>query len=131
MGTLRQILMRRRALAALLIAAALAMKALVPAGFMPEVSARSFTVLVCADATGDSRAREVTVPGKPAKPGAQAHEACPFGGLGQAAMGGADPLLLALAIGFILAMGVRAAPVLRLKRRRHAQPPACGPPLLS
>ncbi|MEO0031415.1 MAG: hypothetical protein RIS94_1173 [Pseudomonadota bacterium] len=131
MGVLRHILLRHRALAALLIAAALCMKALVPAGFMVGEARQTFTILVCADAsgTGTHAAREVTVPKAPAKQaGTHAHEICPFSSLGFAALGGADPIQLAAALAFVLALGFVAAPALRLVRRAYLVPPACGPP---
>lgn len=126
MKGLRQILLRHRALAMLLLAAALCMKALVPAGLMVGEARHTFTILVCADATGDHGPRQVTVPGTPAK--APAHDSCPFSTLGFAALGGADPVQLAAALAFVLALGFIATPALRLARRAHLSPPACGPP---
>ena len=53
---------------------------------------------------------------------------CPYAALGMAALTGADAVLLAIALGFILALGflpVRASP---RAGRLHLRPPLRGPP---
>lgn len=130
MGALRIFLVRHRGLALLLVACALCVKALVPAGYMIGQSAKTFTVLVCADATGSVHATKITVPQTGKDGTAKAHESCPFSVLGFAALGGVDVVLLAAAIAFILALGFAAAPPLRLARARHVLPPGRGPPAL-
>ncbi|MCW1382428.1 hypothetical protein OLX02_06305 [Novosphingobium sp. KCTC 2891] len=133
MGAVRDILMRHRTLAMLLVALSLAIKALVPAGYMPgQTATKSFTILICADATGDHGPRQVTVPQGGAKETAtKAHENCAFAGLGFAALAGADPVLLALALAFIVALGFGPIVLPRLARASRVLPPPCGPPALS
>ena len=41
---------------------------------------------------------------------------------------GADPILLIVALAFIIATGFLATPALLLRRERHAWPPLRGPP---
>lgn len=113
---------------------ALCVKALVPAGFMigpmNGLGAKSFTILVCADATGSVHDTKIIVPQSGKDGTAKAQQSCPFSVLGFAALGGADVVLLAAAIAFILALGFAAAPALRVARFRHVLPPGRGPPAL-
>ncbi len=132
MRALRAILLQKRGLALTLLALALCMKALVPAGFMIETQAKSLTVLVCADASGARSAIEVAIPHAERKHGAEvkSHEACPFSVLSLASTGGIDPIQLAIALALILLLGVFGTPRLRLVPLRHVLPPQCGPPAL-
>ena len=49
----------------------------------------------------------------------------------EASLAGADAVLLAAALVFILTLGVAPAPPLRLARNPHLRPPLRGPPLLA
>ncbi|NML93058.1 hypothetical protein HHL27_05175 [Novosphingobium sp. TW-4] len=136
MRGLRAILLRNRTLAMALVALALAMRALIPAGFMPgKTATSSFTVLVCADATGLHSPMTITVAkhGAPAQAPeqAKANEHCAFAGLGMAALSGADPALLAAAIAFLVALGFGPVALPALRRAPRILPPPCGPPALS
>ena len=132
MRGLRAILLRHRALAMALVALALALRALVPAGYMPGRSASSsFTVLVCADATGSATPITVKVAREGAPADAKATESCAFAGLGMAALSAADPVLLAVALAFIIALGFGAVAIPALRRAPRILPPPCGPPALS
>lgn len=132
MKGLRGILLRNRGLAMALVALALAMRALIPVGFMPGSTATSsFTVLVCADATGLHAPMTIKVAKQTGAPQAKANEHCAFAGLGMAALGGADPVLLAAAIAFLIALGFGPVALPVLRRAPRALPPPCGPPALS
>lgn len=135
MDILRAFLSRHRAFAALVVAAALCMKALVPAGYMIGHDSVTLTVELCTDASGATVTRQITVakhaaPGEKTAGQAQASEACPYAGLAMPALAGTDPALLALALAFILALGF--APLRRAPQRRfhHVLPPLRGPPAL-
>lgn len=114
----------------MLVAMALCVKALIPAGYMVEATAKSFTVLVCQDSLGAHSAKQITVPqaGGKADAAAKANQSCPYSVLGTGSTGAADPIQLGLALAFILAIGFIATPQLRLARVRHVTPPQCGPP---
>jgi hypothetical protein len=137
MHLLRALLLRHRALAVLAIAAALCLKAVVPAGYMLDSTASSITVRLCNDASGPSAPTAITIPMKAdgtAHPGDPAsHKAaaeCPYTTLTLALLGGAEPVLLALALAFILALGfapVRAPPA---QRPAYLRPPLRAPPAL-
>ncbi|WP_343610255.1 hypothetical protein [Novosphingobium sp.] len=132
MQLLRAFFLHHRRMAALLIALALAMKALVPAGFMLGHDSRVITVQICADALGQQITQKIVLPSSHSGDDkAKSDSPCHFTALGHAMLGGADPLLLALALVFILALGF--APALAPAPRRIAflRPPLRGPPVLS
>jgi hypothetical protein len=135
MTVLRAFLLRHYALAALVLVAALCLKAIVPAGYMVGQADKVMTVLVCdpAGSTMGSTQITVAVKGEPAKhagaSGAQGD--CAYTSLAMASLAGADPLLLALALAFVLALGVAAVPLPAPTRTPHVRPPLRGPPALA
>ncbi|WP_206238710.1 hypothetical protein [Novosphingobium terrae] len=132
MTALRAFFLHHRRVAALLIALTLAMKALVPAGFMLGSDSRVLTVQICADALGQQVTQKIVLPSSHSgEDKAKSDSPCHFTALGHAMLGGADPLLLAVALAFVLALGF--APVLAPAPRRIAflRPPLRGPPALS
>lgn len=133
MRAVRAILLQKHGLALTLLALALCMKALVPAGFMVEARATSLTILVCADASGAHSAIQVAIPHADREHGADAklHEACPFSVLSLASAGSTDPIQLAIALALILLLGVLATSRLRLAPMARVLPPQCGPPVLA
>ncbi len=128
----RGLILSHRWWAAALIALALATKLVVPAGYMPVERGGTITVMVC---TGMGQQRlEIDVPGMPAKPdGASrvAGQPCAFAGLGLDMLPGVDPVLLAGALAFVLALGFVGVAVVRVDRGRQLWPPMRGPPLIS
>lgn len=134
MGELRAFLIEHRRLAAIVVAFALLMKALLPAGYMvgQAQGQKVLTILVCADASGDHLSRQVSLPASGKKDGnPPSHDVCPFAGHAFPALGGADPIQIALAIVFALALGFAPVPLPRLARARHVLPPPCGPPAIA
>jgi len=132
MNALRAFFLSHHRVAALLIAAALCMKALVPAGYMIDGGARMLTIRVCADSLGHVVTRQISVQ----QSGHDNHKAhadspCAFTALSHATMGGADPIQLALALGFILALGFVAVVPAAPRRISHLRPPLRGPPALA
>lgn len=132
MTALRALTARFPLLAALILAATLLARVLVPGGYMlaPAADGHSFTVTVC-NGTGPAT-MEIHVPGKPGSGQDERQKAeapCAFAGLSHAAIGGADPVQLALAIAFVLAAGFAALVPLGLRLRRRLRPPLRGPPL--
>lgn len=138
MHALRHLFLHQRWLAALVVAAALAMKALIPAGYMVgNEGSRVLTIQICADSLGQKISRQIIVPMAAHLPGGKAHDGkakaespCAFSALGHAALGGADPVQLAAALLFVLALGF--APLVPAAPRRLAflRPPLRGPPAL-
>ena len=133
MPALRALIHRHRLLAAIIVVCALALKIVVPAGYMLGQHGTVLTVEICADASGAKVTQQITVPaahdGKEAQ--AKAAETCPYAALGFPALASADPLLLALALAFILLLGLAPAPALPLRRIAFLRPPLRGPPALA
>lgn len=137
MTRLRALTRRNVRLTLVLLALALAVKALVPAGFMIAPSGDRFlTVTICADASGVAKQVQIAVPGKKPAGGDHAEagdtgQPCAFAGLGLSALGGADPVLLAAALAFILLVGLAPLPSLPTRDLPFLRPPLRGPPSLS
>jgi hypothetical protein len=125
----RRLILDHPRIAAALIALALAMKVAVPAGFMPVATPGQLMVLVCTEFGPQHVA--IDVPGMPAKSddATKMDQPCAFAGLGLAWLPGADALLLAAALVFILALGFAGVVVPRLARTPYLRPPLRGPPL--
>lgn len=132
MQQLRTLLFRHRAVAMLVVFAALCMKVFVPAGYMLGQGSKVLTVQLCADASGEHTAKQIAIPmkgesGKPSEPG---KGECAFGSLSMASLAGVDCILLALALAFILALGFVPSRPTSLKHTSHLRPPLRGPPAL-
>jgi len=133
MRGLRQILLARRPLALWLIAVALAMKALVPGGYMVGQQGTALTIAICGDAAGANLIRKIVVPQRETPEDLASHHAkgtaCPYSALDMAGTAGTDPSLLVLALAFILAVGLAPLVAPALSARLHLRPPLRGPPL--
>lgn len=135
MHLLRAFPARHQAIAALLIAAALCMKVLVPAGYMIGMGDRILTVEICADSQGGRVTTQIVIPGN-----GQSHEGqgehsksdgtCAFSSLSFASLSAADPTLLAIALIFIMALGFVPINAPRPVQQSHLRPPLRGPPAL-
>lgn len=134
MRTWSRLLREYRRLAAILVALALCMKALVPAGFMVGTSAKLITVEICADASGGKLTRQMAIPLEDGTGGKQSDHgksdaSCAWTAHAQAAHAGTDAQLLALALAFILALGFLRQATEPVRRSCHVRPPSRGPPL--
>lgn len=137
MQVLRAFLMRHRAIASMLVALALCLKAVVPAGYMVETGEHMLTVTICDAAAGHNVTKQIAIPMKDGggKHGSgqdgtgQGKTDCAFSSLQGASVSGADPVLLLLAIAFLLTLGF--APVYSPVPRPFfsLRPPLRGPPL--
>jgi hypothetical protein len=129
---LRLHLSRHPLLAAWIIAAALLMRVLVPAGFMPGVSGGAIMVQLC---SGDSAQHiEIALPVDRAPASQHDHHdkaqaPCAFSALSTSTLSGTDPALLALALFFILALAVRVTTMPARKATAYLRPPLRGPPV--
>jgi hypothetical protein len=133
---LRQLLIGHRGWASLLVAVALLIKLLVPAGFMVTGEHGRFQVMLC---SGFAPAQPTTIHhgmdhgatahhSKPQQEHGKAEMPCAFAGVALHALGGVDPILLVAAIAYIVALALR--PVLPPAPRQPAyiRPPLRGPP---
>lgn len=132
MQGIRALIHRHRAAALWLIALALLVKALVPAGYMVgQSSTRTFDIIVCSDPTGMQVAQKLVIPfeNKGEHDGQHAAKSdCAFTALGHGAAPAVDPVLLLAAIAFILALGYTRLLAPPLRRFSHLRPPLRGPP---
>jgi len=137
MTSLRALTRRYARLTLVLLALVLAVRALVPAGFMVAPAGERFlTVTICSDATGVPKQMQIALPDKPDAGGDHAEAAdkgqpCAFSGLGHALLSGADPALLAAALAFILLIWLAPLPALPTRDILFLRPPLRGPPSLS
>ena len=131
MGSLRTLIHRNPLTTALLVVAALCLKALVPAGMMIAANASAITVEICADASGHDAPRKLAIPMKGAPVGSAATGECPFAGLATPALPAVDPALLGLALVFILASGFAPVRTVALRSRAYLRPPLRGPPAIA
>jgi len=132
MESLRAFFRCNRQVAALVIALALAMKALVPAGYMIGTEARTLTIEICGGQTPGKQ--DIHLAGKAdgsANAHAKAGNECPYTALSMASMSGADAGLLAAALLFVLALGFAPVAAVTLPRRAFMTPPLRGPPAFS
>jgi hypothetical protein len=130
MTGLRRLLQRNPALAAWVVACALAMKILVPTGFMPVMAHGAVTIAPC---SGTAPAGPMAaMPGMAHHPDKTQHQPpempCAFSALAVPTLAGADPLVLAAAIAFIVAFAWRAVVPTPVRPRAHLRPPLRGPP---
>ena len=131
MPVLRRYFRRHRAAAAWLVFAALLMKVVVPAGFMPVATGRSITMELCSG-FGPEKVM-AAMPGMGDHKGSPDHSGkgdmpCGFGGHAPPAFSTVDPILLALAIAFIIAAAFLSAPLSRVALPTYLRPPLRGPP---
>ncbi|WP_244552297.1 hypothetical protein [Allosphingosinicella indica] len=115
-------------LVALILAAALALRVLVPGGYMPTVKSGTIIVTICTGSPDGRKTMEMTIPGLEHKAGSAAEGKCAYADLAQALTGSADPVLLAAAIAFILALALIRAPLPPILPAPHLRPPLRGPP---
>lgn len=114
-----------------LVLASLAIRALVPAGFMVGARLMVLTVEVCADTTGVHLTRQISVPASDGPDRSRAgehHPACPFSSLSMFGLATEVPPLLAVALALALALGFAAMPLRPLPQPPYLRPPLRGPP---
>lgn len=131
MTALRRFLFDHRLLAAGIVAFAMFLKALVPAGYMVGGESGSITIEIC---TGYGPVTTtLAIPGlehhqdKSDHPGKEMP--CAFSGLTAPSLACADPALLVLAIAFIVAAILRPEILVAPSAPAFLRPPLRGPPL--
>lgn len=126
----------------LVIVVALAMKAVVPAGFMPMLVEGRVVIALCSGSGPVTAIADMGHHGAMAahhgghgKPDAPQHDnkpqPCAFSGLTAPSLAGADPVVLAIAVAFVLALGLRVVAALPATRPVRLRPPLRGPPAIA
>ena len=134
MTLFRTFVARHRWLAFWLVVTALMVKLVVPAGFMPAFANGTMTVQLC---TGMGvQTIQMEIPGTAGDSDNHDHQKkadmpCAFAGLSTPTLAAIDPLLLAVAIAFIIATIFRIVSRPVLARRAYLRPPLRGPPAIA
>ena len=134
MRAIRHLFRRHAGLAWLVVTLALAMKLLVPAGFMPVLDAGKFEIVICSG--NGPMTMTMAMPGMAGQHGGDhdapaKHDApCAFAGLAAPSLGGADVIQLAIAIAAIVALGILFRPLAQTLAWSFVRPPLRGPPAL-
>ncbi|HUD29906.1 MAG TPA: hypothetical protein VMQ93_13620 [Novosphingobium sp.] len=131
MGTIRHFFRDRPALAALLLAAALCLKALVPTGYMPAAPDTGLIVALCSGSMPAGSTMTIAIPKKGSHQDhgtTTADHPCAFAPLA-AGMTGADlaPLLLA-ALAFVFVFAILRKPLATIAAPARIRPPGRAPP---
>ena len=124
-------------LLALICLVALAMKILVPPGYMVSQDTKTFTVKIC-NGVGKAEAT-IEVPFDPKTVGQDKHDAagdpqgtsCSFAGFSHLMATGADPVQLVLALLFILLAGLQLMQMPLPGVADRLRPPLRGPPVIA
>lgn len=129
---IRRIVLTNRLLAGIVVALALAMKIIVPGGFMPVIAGSQLMVSICSG-TGPVQV-EMAVPrtakSDAADPGhhGKVDQPCAYAGLISSSLAAVDALVLAAAILFILALAIHQIVLPAPAARHYSRPPLRGPP---
>jgi hypothetical protein len=129
MHRIRAFIHRQSAAMALLFAVALAMRALVPSGYMVMPTAISFSVALCSGVDGEQTQITIPTDGESGKKDGGQSPVCSASQLDHAGMGAVAPILLATALAFILALGFTTVRQALPPAPRYLHPPLRGPPL--
>lgn len=132
MHRLRRLVLANRPFAFAVLALALLMKIVVPSGFMPTISNGQIVVSVCSGMGPTTMV--IAVPGLEHQSGGDSHKGkaeqpCAFAGLSAPSLAAADQVLLAAAILFVLALGMRPLMLPASTAPPYLRPPLRGPPL--
>ena len=133
MNTLRAFILKQRPWAMVLAVFALLVRGLVPAGYMLAPSALTLSVQICSDLQEDHPTIQIVVPRSGdgqdrSGDHGQKNPPCAFSALSMASVAGADGLLLAVALAFILITSALLVALPVHRRFAHLRPPLRGPP---
>lgn len=124
------------------IVCAVLLRAIVPAGFMPMVSANGVAIVACPGMASAQHGNDASVDPMPgmvhhASPDhpqdkqpapAKTDGLCAFAGLTAPSIGGANSVLLAIALAIVSAAALLQRPALGITPRGFLRPPLRGPP---
>ncbi len=134
MASIRHLLKVHPRLLALLLLVALAVKVLVPSGYMIAPDTKIFTVQIC---TGmGMMEKTIEIPVDQGSPDTGKHHGsddastkpCSFAGFAQLGLNIIDPVLLTIALAFILLAGLQLQSVPEPRAVLRLRPPLRGPP---
>ena len=113
-----------------MVALALALRVLVPGGFMPVVEHGVIVVQICNGSQDGPGMMAIAMPGMKhaPDPAGMAAGKCAYADLAQVMTGGADPILLGAALAFALSLALSIALTLPPRETGRLRPPLRGPP---
>lgn len=131
MKLIRHLLRTRRIWFAALFTLSLAMKALLPGGYMLDTDSQTITVKIC-NGVGDVE-QTIEIPmnadGNDHDSGSpMTSEACSSSSVSQSSMTATDPVQLIQALGFIMLTGLMTVIAVPSRRYIRLRPPLRGPP---
>lgn len=116
----------------LLVALALCVRALLPAGYMPQAGGRLLSVAICADTQGLHLTRQITLPTRPEAGEHAPGHSCTLCALAHAPMaGGGDVALPAAPAPARAALAQGGGAGWRLAAPLRLRPPLRAPPILA
>lgn len=134
MTALRRIATRRPTFTLAMIVLTLALRSMVPAGFMIRSDGVVLTVTLCADASGAHQTRQIVIP-RESPPGsrhaAKSGETCAFASLWGAGLGAIAPTFMVAVLAFLLVRGLAPVTAPRLTLTAYLRPPLRAPPALA
>lgn len=133
MNNLRAFTFQRRTWAMVLVAIALLIRGLIPAGYMVAPSALTLSVQICSGFENEHSTIEIVVPrtgDEHDRSGdhRQKNPPCAFSALSMSSLAGADGLLFAVELAFILITSALLVALPVHRRFAHLRPPLRGPP---
>jgi hypothetical protein len=133
---MRAITFQQRSLVIAILALALFVRAVIPAGFMVAPSSLKLTVQVCADGASGQTSVQIEVPlskgGQRDKSDhGQKSRPCAFSALSMASMAGDHRPLLIVALATIVATIITNCASHLQQQAHHLRPPLRGPPLFA
>ncbi|HKT85244.1 MAG TPA: hypothetical protein VJQ77_04055 [Novosphingobium sp.] len=130
MRALRHFFRDRPALAALVLAAALCLKVILPAGYMPSAAGSDQIVTLCSSAGDGGATVTIHIPGKDGKHGAagSVQHSCAFALLAAAALDSVPPAVTLAALLFVFVAAILRVPLELRPAAARIRPPSQGPP---
>lgn len=128
--TLRQFFRDRPALSALLLAAALCLKIVLPAGYMPSASGGDVVVALCSSAAPAGETVTIRIPGKAGQDdmSGSAKHSCAFAPLAAAALDSVPPAIVLAALLFVFVAAILGRTLALRPLDAQVRPPSQGPP---
>lgn len=130
MRTLRQFFRDRPAFAAVLLAAALCLKIVLPAGYMPSSSGGEQIVALCSSSASAGATVKIHIPGRSGDDDAfgSARHSCAFAPLAALALDPVPPAIILAALLFVFIAAILRMPLELAAVGAQIRPPSQGPP---
>ncbi len=140
MNVVRRLILAHRYLAVMLCLATLALRLVIPTGYMISGEHGRFAITLCSGVAPQDPSAMMDMPGMHDMGSGDAHHGkskdhgkpempCAFSALSAQALGGADLVLLVAALAAVAAMALRVSPRSIVAAPAYLRPPLRGPPL--